>query len=101
MDRQGNIGIGYSFGGTPNFAGQRFAARLAKDPKGQLTLQETVLVNGEAAQTTGSRWEDYTTLAMDPVDDCTFWYVGDYVKAGAVSYSTKIGAFRVPGCGRK
>jgi hypothetical protein len=29
MDRAGNIGIGYSFGGAPNFAGQRFAGRLA------------------------------------------------------------------------
>jgi hypothetical protein len=101
MDRQGNIGIGYSFGGTPNFAGQRFAARLAKDPKGQLTLGETVLVQGEAAQTTNSRWEDYTTVAMDPADDCTFWYVGDYLKKGAASYSTKIGAFRIPGCAAK
>ena len=32
MDRAGNIGIGYSFGGTPHFAGQRFAARLAYGP---------------------------------------------------------------------
>ena len=32
IDRRGNIGIGYSFGGTPHFAGQRFAARLAGDP---------------------------------------------------------------------
>src|SRR5207247_424163 len=51
MDRAGNIGIGYSFGGTPHFAGQRFAARLADDPLGSLTLRETVLVEGEAAQT--------------------------------------------------
>ena len=34
MDRKGNIGIGYSFGGGPNYPGQRFAARLAKDPQG-------------------------------------------------------------------
>ena len=34
MDRHGNIGIGYSFGGTPHFAGQRFAGRLADDPPG-------------------------------------------------------------------
>src|SRR5207244_3993893 len=40
IDRFGNIGIGYSFGGTPNFTGQRFAARLANDPPGQLTLHE-------------------------------------------------------------
>ena len=98
MDRQGNIGIGYSFGGTPHMPGQRFAARMADDPAGLLGVGETVLVEGEAAQTNASRWEDYTTLAMDPSDDCTYWYVGDYVKKGATTYSTRIGAFRLPGC---
>jgi hypothetical protein len=100
MDRKGNIAIGYSFGGSPNFAGQRFAARLADDPKGQLSWHETVLAEGEAAQTTTLRWEDYTTTAMDPSDDCTFWYVGDYLKAGATAYSSRIGAFAVPGCAK-
>jgi hypothetical protein len=98
MDKKGNIGVGYSFGGTPNFAGQRFAARLANDPKGTLSLHETVLVDGEASQTTTLRWEDYTTTAIDPSDDCTFWYVGDYLKKGVASYSTRIGSFRLPGC---
>jgi hypothetical protein len=98
MDRKGNIGVGYSFGGGTNFAGQRFAARLAGDPKGQLTLKETVLVEGKAAQNNTLRWEDYATTAMDPSDDCTFWYVGDYLKAGATGYTTRIGAFRIPGC---
>jgi len=98
IDRSGNVGIGYSFGGTPHFAGQRFAARLADDPPGRLTLRETVLALGEAAQTNTLRWEDYTQTAIDPSDDCTIWYVGDYFKAGAPTYSTRIGAFRLPGC---
>jgi len=98
MDRMGNIGIGYSFGGTPNFVGQRFAARLAGDPLGQLTLHETVLVNGQGSQMRGNRWTDYPTTAMDPSDDCTFWYVGDYFKEGATALTTKIGGFRLPGC---
>lgn len=98
MDRQGNIGIGYSFGGTPHYAGQRFAGRLADDPPGELSFHETVLVDGQAAQTNTLRWQDYTQLSMDPTDDCTFWYVGDYLKAGAESYTTKIGGFRLPGC---
>jgi hypothetical protein len=98
MDRKGNIGVGYSFGGTPNFAGQRFAARLASDPPGKLTFHETVLADGEAAQTNTLRWEDYTTLAMDPGDDCTFWYVGDYYKKDATTYSTRIGGFRLREC---
>ena len=98
MDAKGNIGIGYSFGGTPHFAGQRFAGRLAGDPPGSLTLGETVLVEGEAAQATTLRWEDYTQTAVDPSDDCTIWYVGDYLKKDATNYSTRIGAFRMPGC---
>jgi hypothetical protein len=97
IDRLGNIGIGYSFGGAPQFPGQRFAARLAADPPGLLTLRETVLVEGEATQT-AMRWEDYTQTAIDPSDDCTIWYVGDYIKKDAASYSTKVGAFRLPGC---
>ena len=98
VDKAGNIGIGYSFGGTPHFAGQRFAARLAGDPPGRLTLREAVLAEGEAAQN-AMRWEDYTQTAMDPTDDFTIWYVGDYLKKDAANYSTRLGAFRLPGCG--
>jgi hypothetical protein len=98
MDGQGNIGIGYSYGSATQFAGQRFAGRLRDDPPGVLTMKETVLASGEAAQTNTLRWEDYTQTAVDPTDDCTIWYVGDYMKAGATNYSTKIGAFRMPGC---
>jgi hypothetical protein len=105
IDRMGNIGIGYSFGSRAHFPGQRFAGRLAADAPGQLTLREAVLVDGEDAQAgtppnySTLRWQDYTQTAIDPSDDCTIWYVGDYVKAGANSYSTRIGAFRMPGCG--
>jgi hypothetical protein len=95
MDAKGNIGIGYSFGGTPHFPGQRFAGRLADDPLGVLTLREVVLAEGEASQTYTNRWQDFTQTAIDPTDDCTIWYVGDYIKKGATNYSTRIGAFRL------
>ena len=98
MDKKGNIAIGYSFGSAPKYPGQRFAARLAKDAKGRMTLHETVLMEGQASQTNTLRWEDYATMAIDPADDCTFWYVGDYLKSGAAAYTTRIGAFRLPGC---
>jgi hypothetical protein len=95
IDSKGNIGIGYSFGGASHYPGQRFAARLSGDKPGELTLNETVLVHGEAAQTSTLRWEDYTQTAIDPSDDKTIWYVGDYLKKNGKNYSTKIGAFRI------
>ena len=101
LDRRGDIGVGYSFGGASVYPGQRFTARLAKDPRGQLTLHEAVLAEGQASQTNTLRWEDFTTLDIDPSDDCTFWYVGDYLRAGAENYSTRIGAYRLPRCGAR
>jgi hypothetical protein len=95
LDARGNLGIGYSFGGTPYYPGQRFAGRLADDPPGVLTMQEAVLAEGQASQQSGNRWQDYTQTAIDPADDATIWYVGDYLKKGATTYSTRIGAFRL------
>ena len=70
-----------------------------KPKKRSNTCPNGQLARGAAAQTNTLRWEDYTQTAVDPSDDCTIWYVGDYVKQGAESYSTRIGAFRLPGCG--
>jgi hypothetical protein len=95
MDADGNIGIGYSFGGPPYYPGQRFAGRLAKDPLGKLTLREAVLAEGEAPQMNTLRWMDYAQTAVDPSDDRTIWYVGDYLKKGGTNYSTRIGAFHL------
>ena len=83
MDRKGDIGMGYSFGG---------------DPKGQLTFHESVLAEGQASQTGSLRWEDYTNIIVDPSDDCTFWFVGNYLKSGAASSTTRIGSFVLRGC---
>jgi len=98
MDRKGDIAIGYSFGGGPNYPGQRLAARLAKDAKGQLTFHEAALAEGKTAQTGSLRWEDYTNIIVDPSDDCTFWFTGNYLKSGTTSSTTRIGSFLVPGC---
>lgn len=98
IDRFGDIGIGYSFGAATVAPGQRFAGRRAGDPRGTLGLREAVLVDGAASQASTLRWEDYTQTAIDPRDDCTIWYVGDYVKAGATAYTSRIVAVRLPSC---
>jgi len=94
-DKYGNIGIGYSYSGPDQFPGQRFTGRLAGDSLGVMTFGERILAEGEAPQTNTLRWMDYTYSAIDPSDDTTFWYVGDYLKKDAKNYTTKIGAFRL------
>jgi hypothetical protein len=101
QDRQGNIALGYSVSnGTNVFPGIRYTGRLAADPSGQMTLGEGTIIDGTGVQlTTGSRWGDYTSLNVDPTDDCTFWYVNQYIQTtGLAFWQTRIGAFRLPGC---
>ena len=105
MDWQGNIALGYSVvNGVSVYPGIRYTGRLAGDPLGQMTLGEGVIVNGTGVQrTTNSRWGDYTSLNIDPVDDCTFWYVNEYYTlAGQLSslagWQTRIASFKLPGC---
>ncbi|HSP95358.1 MAG TPA: hypothetical protein VLU06_12445 [Thermoanaerobaculia bacterium] len=105
QDWQGNMALGYSVvNGVDVFPGIRYTGRLAGDPLGQMTLGEGVIINGSGVQrTTNSRWGDYTSMNVDPTDECTFWYVNEYYTlAGQLSstagWQTRIGSFKLPGC---
>jgi hypothetical protein len=100
MDGQGNLAVGYSVSSTTTFPSIRYAGRLATDPPNGLFQGEAVLQAGAGAQTsTNSRWGDYSMLAVDPVDDCTFWYTSEYYSASSSSgWQTRIGRFKFPLC---
>jgi hypothetical protein len=101
QDKQGNMGLGYSVvNATTVFPGIRYTGRLAGDPLGLMTLDEGIIMNGTGAQlTTNSRWGDYTSMNIDPTDDCTFWYVNEYYQTtGLANWQTRIASFRLPGC---
>jgi hypothetical protein len=100
QDKQGNIAMGYSVSSTAMHPGIRIALRSFSDPAG--TFQgETSVIAGGGSQTGQnlSRWGDYSAMAVDPMDDCTFWYTTEYLKAnGAFNWSTRIVSFRHPSC---
>jgi len=101
MDHQGNMALGYSVSNaTTVFPGIRYTGRLSGDAAGQMTLGEAVLIDGSGSQTTrSSRWGDYTSMNVDPGDDCTFWYVNEYYTVTSLaSWQTRIGSFQIPGC---
>lgn len=100
MDKQGDIAVGYSTSGSNIYPALRYAGRLAGDPLGALTQGEAVLKKGRGSQThPSSRWGDYSALAIDPSDDCTFWYTNEYYAAvTSFNWQTWIGKFKFPGC---
>lgn len=105
QDKKGNMALGYSVvNGVDVFPGSRYTGRLAGDPLGLMTLGEGTIIDGTGIQrTTNSRWGDYTSMNIDPSDDCTFWYTNQYYtlagqNSSTAGWQTRIGTFKLPGC---
>jgi len=100
MDGAGNIALGYSVSGSTTFPSIRYTGRLDGDPLGIMTQGEKELTLGSGSQTHSSgRWGDYSMMAVDPTDDCTFWYTQEYYSATSSSgWKTRIGSFKFPTC---
>ncbi len=100
------MALGYSVvNGTTSSRASATPGRVASDPLGTMPQGEGTIINGTGVQTTtNSRWGDYTSMNVDPVDDCTFWYVNEYYTAAGqasspAGWQTRIATLRLPGCG--
>jgi hypothetical protein len=99
QDKKGNMALGYSVSSETTYPGIRYTGRLKGDPAGQMPQGEAVVINGSGSQLGTPRWGDYTSMNVDPTDNCTFWYVNQYIQTtGLASWQTRIAAFRLPGC---
>jgi hypothetical protein len=99
MDKIGNIALGYSLAGPTTAPSIRVAGRNAGDPLGQIALSEFHLKDGNGSQVSSPRWGDYSTMAVDPVDDCTLWYTQEYTDStGMFIWQTRVAAFRFDSC---
>lgn len=100
MDGDGNMALGYSASdGTTTFPSVWYTGRLASDPLNTMPQGEGSIINGTGSQTGSQRWGDYTSMNVDPVDDCTFWYVNEYVPTtSSVGWRLRIGSFKFDEC---
>ena len=103
QDETGNIVAGYNVVGVGDpgtaddvFPGMRYNGRSIVDPLGTMPQGEVSIIEGSAPN--GSvRYGDYTSLNVDPVDGCTFWFTAQHNQSG--QWSTQIGSFRFEACG--
>jgi hypothetical protein len=99
MDKVGNIAVGYSVSSSSIHPALRYTGRVPTDALGTLEAEATI-INGTGSQLTNlNRWGDYSSMSVDPVDDCTFWYTNEYLRAnGTFNWSTRIASFKFPSC---
>jgi hypothetical protein len=102
QDRLGNMLLGYSASSSTLFPSIRYTGRLSTDPLNQMESEAEIL-RGTGSQVLGTgatrdRWGDYTSVAVDPVDDCTLWFVSEFVPATGLAWETHLASFQFPTC---
>ncbi len=109
VDNGGNMAMCYSTSNAivPNYPSMQCAGRLATDPVNTLPQGETDAVAGQGSGVfscsgTCHRWGDYSSMSVDPTDDCTFWHTNEYYNSQANgslgNHQTQIIAFKYPSC---
>jgi hypothetical protein len=91
MDKAGDIALGYSKSSTKIDPSIEYVGRVPGDALGKME-SPSLIIKGTGVQTSSSnRWGDYSSMAIDPVDDCTFWYTQEYYKStGSFNFSTRL-----------
>jgi hypothetical protein len=104
MDKQGNIAMGMSVDSSTTLdTSILYTGRVPTDPLGKMEAPHLV-VKGSAVQVNGgNRWGDYSSMSIDPSDDCTFWYAQEYYnkKNGGTQssdWTTHLVSFKFNGC---
>ncbi len=99
QDKVGNVAIGYSGSSSalhPSIAGSYLNLPSNSNPT------EFLILMGSADVENTSFWGGYTSMTVDPVDDCTFWYVNEYLttnQAGSTrTWRTRLANFKLRGC---
>lgn len=99
MDKVGDMGVGYSESSSSVAPSIYYTGWQLGEPLGTLEAEAPIL-QGAFSQTGGlSRWGDYSSMSVDPTDDCTFWYTNEYLPSnGSFNWITRIASFVFPGC---
>jgi hypothetical protein len=97
-DKQGNAAVGYSSSGMLAHPGIR--ASWWNLPNATAAKEITMLV-GTGDEENSTQWGDYTSMTVDPVDGCSFWYVNEYFSQNqttTLDWQTRVGKFKISTC---
>ena len=100
MDKSGDIAVGYSASSASIYPQIRYSGRVPSDPLGTLEPEDYIM-SGFGYQGGYNRWGDYTSMAVDPVDGCTFWITNEYYaygNSGTTNWSTRLASFQFFNC---
>jgi hypothetical protein len=99
MDKNGDIALGYSRSSAIDYPSIYYAGQTAGDPLGT-TETEALIKHGMGSQYYSfNRWGDYSSMALDGADSCTFWYTTEFYPVdGSFAFDTWLASLKFPNC---
>jgi hypothetical protein len=99
MDKNGDIALGYSKSNKTVKPSIEYVGRIPTDALGKMESPKLILTGTGVQTNSFNRWGDYSSMAIDPADDCTFWYTQEYYKtAGSFNWNTRLTSFKFTTC---
>jgi hypothetical protein len=100
IDKTGGIAIGYNISNASTIVPSiRYAYRGPADALGTMGNETNALVGSGIQSGSLSRWGDYSTISVDPVDGCTMVFTTQFQPAnGNFNWSTFIHSFKLSTC---
>lgn len=102
MDKEGDMVLGYSESNAttlhPSIA---FTGRVPADPLNTMESPATIFI-AKGSNEGADRWGDYSSVVIDPSDNCTFWYINQYLPKSAtnnfLNFHTRVASLKFPTC---
>jgi len=101
MDQMGDIALGYSRSSAApgDYPSIYYAGQTAGDPLGTTETEALIKQGGGSQFNSFDRWGDYSSMALDGVDSCTFWYANEYYPVdGSFAWATWLASLKFPNC---
>lgn len=100
QDQNANAAVGYSTSSSTTHPGM---SASWWNLQSQTAPTEIPLYQGTGDEENAYNWGDYSSLTVDPVGECAFWYVNEYFTANQTGtetiWKTRISTFSLPTCG--
>ncbi len=100
MDSAQDIALGYSVSSSSVFPSISYTGRVSTDALGTMETESSIVAGAGSQISTSNRWGDYSSMAIDAADGCTFWYTTEYYTVTAsFDWSTRLASLKFPNCG--
>jgi len=97
LDQAGDMALGFSIDNATSLDPSIYLTGRKPTDKLNKLEKYVVIHTGTTVQGAVNRWGDYSSMSVDPSDDCTMWYSQEY-SDGGYNWQSHVVSFKFNNC---